>query len=87
MNTTIRVTVDPMVKQQAIAVLKHQGLTLSEAIRKFLSYVGTTPTELPFLATPSQPNATTLKAVEATRHGEGLETVTLEQLEKEWHEP
>jgi len=86
MNTTIRVTVDPMVKQQAIAVLKHQGLTLSEAVRKFLSYVGTAPAELPFLATLPLPSATTLKAVEATRHGEGLETVTLEQLVKEWHE-
>jgi len=86
MNTTIRITVDPRVKQQAIAVLKSQGLTLSEAVRKFLSYVGTTSTELPFLEETHQPNATTLKAIEAVRHGEGLETVTLEQLVKEWHE-
>jgi len=86
MNTYVRVTIDPQVKKPAIAVLKNQALTLSEAVRKFLSYVGTTATELPFLGETHQPNATTLKAIDATRRGKGLETVTLEQLVTEWQE-
>jgi DNA-damage-inducible protein J len=54
---------------------------MSEAIRLFLHQV-VVQQALPFPV--KSPNATTIAAMEAVQQGKGLETVTLEQLAKEW---
>ena len=80
-DSIVRSRIDPALKRQADQVLRSMGLTMSDAIRLFLHQV-VAEQALPFPV--KAPNATTLAALEAAERGEGLETVTLEQLAQEW---
>jgi|AntAceMinimDraft_9_1070365.scaffolds.fasta_scaffold14750_3 DNA-damage-inducible protein J len=78
-DSVIRSRIDADLKAEAVQVLSSMGLTMSEAIRLFLTqtvaYGG-----LPFAV--KMPNATTIGAMQDALMGE-FEAVTLEQLAKE----
>ena len=78
----IRSRIDPKVKNEATQVLHEMGLTMSDAIRIFL-YRVIAEKAIPFSL--EVPNAETIAALEAAYKGE-VESVTLEQLKREWAE-
>jgi len=79
--TIVRSRIDPQVKNKANRVFHKMGLTMSDGIRLFL-YRVISEKGLPFAL--EIPNKETIKAMEETRRGEGLERVTLEDLKKQW---
>jgi DNA-damage-inducible protein J len=66
-NAVVRARIDQQVKNQAAAVLKAMGLTLSDAFRLLLVRVAAEKT-LPFEI--RTPNAKTVAAMEAARRGD-----------------
>ncbi|MBF0202633.1 MAG: type II toxin-antitoxin system RelB/DinJ family antitoxin [Desulfamplus sp.] len=82
-DTIIRSRIDSAVKSEAVKIFNSMGLSMSDAIRLFLHQV-ISKQALPFSI--EAPNNVTVRAMEAVRRGENLETVTLQQLEKEWEE-
>ena len=66
-NAVVRARIDEHVKNQAAAVLKAMGLTVSDAFRLLLVRVAAEKT-LPFEI--RTPNANTVAAMEAARRGE-----------------
>ena len=82
-ETVVRARIDATVKDEAIRVLQSMGLTLSDAIRLFLHQV-VTEHGIPFQI--KAPNPVTVAAMQATQKGQGLEPVTLKQLEIQWNE-
>lgn len=82
-ETVVRARIDATVKTEAIRVLQSMGLTLSDAIRLFLHQV-VTEHGIPFRI--KAPNSVTLTAMHAIEEGQGLEPITLKQLEIQWNE-
>ena len=80
-DTVIRARVELALKDEANQLFQRLGLTMSDAIRLFL-HQAVAEQALPFAV--KVPNPTTVAAMEAVEQGEGLETVTLEQLAQEW---
>ena len=76
-NSIVRARINEQIKEEAAAVLSEIGLTLSDAFRLLLIRVAREKA-LPF--EPLIPNATTIKAIEATRRGEFITTCTLDNL-------
>jgi DNA-damage-inducible protein J len=66
-NAVVRARIDGRVKDQAAAVLKSMGLTVSDAFRLLLVRVAAEKT-LPFEI--RVPNAKTISAMKAARRGE-----------------
>lgn len=66
-NAVVRARIDGRVKNQAAAVLKSMGLTVSDAFRLLLVRVAAEKT-LPFEI--RKPNARTTSAMKAARRGE-----------------
>lgn len=66
-NTVVRARIDEQVKEEAAAVLKAIGLTVSDAFRILLTRVAREKA-LPF--EPLVPNAKTIKAMKAARRGD-----------------
>jgi DNA-damage-inducible protein J len=74
-NAVVRARIDERIKEEAAAILEATGLTVSDAVRMML--VRTVAEKaLPF--DPLVPNAETIKAMKAARHGE---LVTVGQVE------
>jgi DNA-damage-inducible protein J len=82
-ESIVRSRIDPKVKKEANRVFHKMGLTMSDAIRLFL-YRVISEKGLPF--STEIPNKETIAAMEEVRKGEGLETVTLEDIRKQWNE-
>ncbi len=80
-DSIVRSRIDPAIKNEAAKIFKTMGLTMSDAIRLFFHQV-IAKNALPFSI--EAPNSVTLAAMEAARRGEGLETVTLDQLDQDW---
>lgn len=80
-DTVIRARVDLALKDEANQLFQRLGLTMSDAIRLFL-HQAVAEQALPFAV--KVPNSTTVAAMQAVEQGQGLETVTLEQLAQEW---
>jgi len=80
-DTVIRARVDLALKDEANQLFQRLGLTMSDAIRLFL-HQAVAEQALPFAI--KVPNSTTVAAIEAVEHGQGLEMVTLDQLAQEW---
>jgi DNA-damage-inducible protein J len=66
-NAVVRARIDGRIKDQATAVLKSMGLTVSDAFRLLLVRVAAEKT-LPFEI--RTPNAKTISAMKAARRGE-----------------
>jgi DNA-damage-inducible protein J len=66
-NSVVRARIDERTKQEAAAVLKSIGLTLSDAFRLLLVRVAAEKA-LPF--DPLVPNEETIEAIKAARRGE-----------------
>lgn len=66
-NTVVRARIDEHIKEEASAVLKAIGLTLSDAFRLLLTRVAREKA-LPF--EPLVPNAKTIEAMKAARRGD-----------------
>jgi DNA-damage-inducible protein J len=66
-NSVVRARIDERTKQEAAAVLKSIGLTLSDAFRLLLVRVAAEKA-LPF--DPLIPNEETIEAIKAARRGE-----------------
>jgi DNA-damage-inducible protein J len=66
-NSVVRARIDERTKRQATAALKKIGLTVSDALRLLLVRVAAEKA-LPF--EPLNPNAETVAAMKAARHGE-----------------
>lgn len=66
-NTVVRATIDEDVKREATAVLDKVGLTVGDAFRLMMMRIAKDKA-LPF--EPLVPNAETVGAIEAARHGE-----------------
>jgi DNA-damage-inducible protein J len=66
-NSVVRARIDEHTKQEAAAVLKAMGLTLSDAFRLLLVRVAAEKA-LPF--DPLIPNEETIEAIKAARRGE-----------------
>lgn len=66
-NSVVRARIDERTKQEAAAVLKSIGLTLSDAFRLLLVRVAAEKA-LPF--DPLVPNEETIEAMKASRRGE-----------------
>lgn len=66
-NAVVRARIDERTKQEAAAVLKSIGLTLSDAFRLLLVRVAAEKA-LPF--DPLVPNEETIEAIKAARRGE-----------------
>jgi DNA-damage-inducible protein J len=66
-NSVVRARIDEQTKQEAAAVLKSMGLTLSDAFRLLLVRVAAEKA-LPF--DPLVPNEETIEAIKAARRGE-----------------
>ena len=82
-DTVIRSRIDFSVKEEATRVLQSMGLTMSEAIRLFLHQV-IAEKAIPFPV--KVPNTVTASAMESVQHKIGLESVTIDQLVREWEE-
>jgi DNA-damage-inducible protein J len=83
-NSVVRARIDERTKQEAAAVLKTIGLTLSDAFRLLLVRVAAEKA-LPFeLLTP---NAETIEAMEAARRGELVNVGKPENLLKSLNAP
>jgi DNA-damage-inducible protein J len=80
-DCVIRSRIDPLVKDKAVAVFQHMGLTLSEAIRIFI-YQSVAEQRIPFSI--NIPNAITSATLSAIEEGKGLEKTSLDQLAKDW---
>ncbi len=66
-NSVVRARIDERTKQEAAAVLKTIGLTVSDAVRLLLVRIAAEKA-LPF--EPLVPNAETVEAMKAARRGE-----------------
>lgn len=75
-NALVQTRIDPVVKDEAAAVLAAMGLTVSDAVRMLLTRVAREKA-LPF--DPLAPNEATIAAMRDARAGH-LEAVTLDQL-------
>jgi DNA-damage-inducible protein J len=80
-NALIQTRIDERTKQEAAAVLKAIGLTVSDAVRLMLTRVAHEKA-LPF--EPLVPNKQTLAAMKEARQSK-LETVTLDELQATLH--
>lgn len=65
-NDVVRARINPKVKAEAAAVLAAMGLTVSDAFRLMMMRIASDKA-LPF--EPLVPNAETIKAMQAARHG------------------
>jgi DNA-damage-inducible protein J len=66
-NTIVRARIDGQVKEEAAAVLASIGLTVSDAFRLLMIRIAKDKA-LPF--EPLVPNAETIEAMKAARHGD-----------------
>jgi len=66
-NSVIRARIDESIKNEAAAVLKAMGLTVSDAFRMMMVRIAREKT-LPF--EPLVPNAETIEAMKAARRGD-----------------
>jgi DNA-damage-inducible protein J len=80
-HCVVRSRIDPHIKNEAVQIFDHMGLTLSEAIRLFL-YQSVAEKRIPFSI--NIPNATTRSVLEAIERGENLEETSVSQLTKDW---
>ena len=78
-NSVVRARIDEDTKREAAAVLKTIGLTVSDAFRLLLVRVAAEKS-LPFEL--HVPNAETVKAIKAARHGKLVNVVKPEKLLK-----
>jgi DNA-damage-inducible protein J len=82
-NSVVRARIDERTKQEAAAVLKTIGLTLSDAFRLLLVRVAAEKA-LPF--DPLVPNEETIEAMKAARRGELVDVGKPENLLKSLNE-
>ena len=82
-TTVVRSRIDPKIKDEAKDILKKMELSLSDGIRLFLHQV-IAENALPFQV--KIPNHETQKVINEINQNKGLESVTLDQLQKEWDE-
>ncbi len=75
-NAVVRARIDEKTKKKATTVLKSIGLTPSIAFRLMMNRIATDKA-LPF---DMQPNAETIKALEAARRGEVTRTSSFDDL-------
>jgi DNA-damage-inducible protein J len=75
----VRSRIDPKMKEKAVKVFEHMGLTLSEAIRIFI-YQSVAEHKIPFSI--NIPNPTTRAAMQVEK--KHLKKTSLEQLKKDW---
>ena len=66
-NAIVRARIDGRIKEEAAAVLSAMGLTVSDAFRLMMTRIAAEKA-LPF--EPLVPNAETIEAMKAARHGE-----------------
>lgn len=81
-DSVVRCRIEPPVKNKANKVLEQMGLTMSEAIRLFLTQV-VARKALPFPV--EVPNAKTRAAMKAADQSK-VEKVTCDELAKEWQD-
>lgn len=81
-NTVVRARIDPRIKEEATAVLAAMGLTVSDAFRLLLIRIAREKA-LPF--EPLVPNAETIAAMQAARHGDLVTVGSVDQLLAELH--
>lgn len=77
----VRSRINPKIKEEAIKVFEHMGLTLSEAIRIFI-YQSVAEHKIPFSI--KIPNATTLTAMQEAADRKHLKKTSLKQLKMDW---
>jgi DNA-damage-inducible protein J len=77
----VRSRIDPKMKQKAVKMFEHMGLTLSEAIRIFI-YQSVAEHKIPFSI--NIPNATTRAAMQEVEEKKHLKKTSLKQLKKDW---
>lgn len=75
-NAVVRARIDEKTKKKATTVLKSMGLTPSIAFRLMMTRIATDKV-LPF---DLQPNAETIKALEAARRGEVTHVASFDEL-------
>lgn len=68
-NAVVRARIDPVIKEEASAVLAQWGLTISDALRMTLTRIAKEK-RLPF--SDEIPNSLTRETMEKVRHGEEL---------------
>lgn len=76
-NSVVRARIDDRTKEEASAVLRAMGLTLSDAVRLMLVRVANDKA-LPF--DPLIPNAETVEAMKAARRGETTKVSSMDEL-------
>jgi DNA-damage-inducible protein J len=76
-NALVQTRIDEAVKQEAAAVLKDMGLTVSDAVRLMLTRVAREKT-LPFDV--RTPNATTKEAIAELERGDGKKLESVDAL-------
>lgn len=87
-NTVVRARIDQKTKDEAADILAATGLTVSDAFRMMLVRT-VAERRLPF--NPLVPNAETIEAMQAARHGDTKKIDSPEQLladlnADDWHE-
>lgn len=75
----IRSRIDPRVKNKALKLFEHMGLTLSDAIRIFI-YQSVAEQRIPFSI--KIPNAKTVAALKSSSHDH--KSTSIKQLNKDW---
>lgn len=81
-NYVVRSRIDPKMKEKAVKVFEHMGLTLSEAIRIFI-YQSVAEHKIPFSI--NIPNAITRAAMHEVEHKKKtLKKTSIAQLKKDW---
>ena len=74
MNATVKAKVPAELKAASESIFRQMGMDMTGAIRMFLSQV-VMQHGLPFEVKVVQPNAVTMKAIEDSYTGHGVETV------------
>ncbi|OGT41330.1 MAG: hypothetical protein A3F42_00335 [Gammaproteobacteria bacterium RIFCSPHIGHO2_12_FULL_37_34] len=77
----IRSRIDPKMKEKAVKVFDHMGLTLSEAVRIFI-YQSVAEHKIPFSI--NIPNPITRTAIQEVKERKHLKKTSLGQLKKDW---
>jgi DNA-damage-inducible protein J len=77
MNAVVRARIDEQVKDEAAIVLASIGLTVSDAFRLMMVRIATEK-RLPF--EPLVPNAETIAAMQAARHGDLVTVGSIDNL-------